>query len=439
MPAFYDELIRRGYKDLSESPAEVEEKHSLSGHQLKSEQTRSDEKDLQKGISFYLEGKFRKAKDLLETALVNKMRKPAIVARNQMLRDSTYQALVYLALVSSRLKDFKSVKRYVEEFMRSLPDREVSSRQFGPEASSLFLKHSADYKKREKGKLQITLDDPSTVVFINERYVGVGEQNVTLYPGNYRVYTQRGSLAGRVYRVNIESNKKTRLHSDSVKDKAIVTEGAFYLSFDSSEDQEKYALNVALEIAESLDADELVLVSSHRQRVFGVHAVVGNKSVLGKVKVETENGNLSPKRQREFATKTLSGTGQKWQESKKQEELPNEGDEVIQEETQFTDLNQSDYVSSSSGISKWWRISAWTIGFAGVVSGAVLLKLHCDLTNDGADRFNTIAGGAALLGGGVAFVVSGFVLRAFESKKRNVAFDYDQKNNKFGFVFSGQF
>ena len=440
LPAFYDELSRRGYRALIDSPKAVVNAHSSSGHQLKSSETASTEAQLKQGIALYLEGKFKKSKELLEAAWLQKMCRPAIVARNQTLRDSSYQALVYLALVSNRLRQQSKAKSYVEEFMRSFPDREVSSRQFGPEASSLFLKHGAEYIKKAKEQLNVSLDDSSAVVFVNERYVGVGEQNMKLLPGDYRIYTQRGSLAGRVFKLNVRSNSKMSLHSSSVKDKAIVTEDHFFLSFDSKEDQDKYALDFAYEIAGSLNAKELVLVQSQDQTVFGTHADVPQKRVLGKVKSDYSDGGLAPKEQRLFATKTLSNTLQDWPSTGNPKPSRQKNSDAGAQEVQTLDLQNTRSSSNvDSGISSWWRYSAWTIGIAGVASGAVLLKLHCDLTNDGLDRFNTIDGGLALVGGGAAFLVTGFVLWAFESKESNFSFDYDPSNNKYGAVFSGQF
>ena len=410
---FHDELSHRGYAVGSVMSSRIHNQHSITGKELSSDSVRSAKKHIDEGKQAYIGGQMEGAIDSLNAGLDLFMAAPATVARQPDLRDSLYLAHVYLALANNRLGKESIAKHHVEEFLRSFPDREVSSRRFGPEAAELFRKAGKDILNAKRGTLKVSLDNQEMVTFIDERYVGVGDVSVELPPGRYRVFTQKGPVAGRVHWATVLEGQSTEKNISSEKDRLLSTDKQFAsMVFLDSEQKRRIESKFSMELATALNLRHLVLVEVQSSDIVATLIESKTRSIVRSGSILIPRGGApSPKNLRALAS-FIAGDEPSTQVSVKVGSVPEPL--TIPTKAELAP-RERDLSSSTGGISKSWRYTAWGLGVASIGAGAYLLSIHGEKLNqfnqDGVQlKRKTQNFGIAAIATGAVLTLTGCIL-----------------------------
>ena len=279
------ELAAVGFSSGQELSSAIESKLSRSGQSLNSAELARATQTIEAGYEKFLHGDFPAARTMLEEALASLRARPATVAREQALRDLLIKAYVGLALSSQRLGDIERAEATMAEFLRSLPDREISRSKFGPEPIELMKHVKAKLEAAPRAKLHIKSDDPASVIFMNERFVGVGEAEISgAYPGAYRIYSQRAKAAGRVHHEVLAGGVDGALEVSSRLDTVLKTDdGLAALVFEDNRARGAGELESTRALAVALGASQAMTV--------GVLAVQGQQSIMGTA-IDVARGRL---------------------------------------------------------------------------------------------------------------------------------------------------
>ena len=270
-----DEARRRGFVVAAPLAERVRAQISLPARSLTATELAAARRLIDSGVGRYRDGQYKPAIDDLSGGIALLMAAPVTLASDSSSRDLLFQALIYLAQSNSRMGRTVEATRAMAELMRSFPDREISHAEHGPEPRNLYRKVKADLDSQGRGRLDITLDDAKTVVFINERYAGVGDTSVSdLFPGRYRVFVQQGDRPGRVHEVDVEAGIRATLNLAWGVDSTLRTgDGYVGLVFDSEDQRGKLEAVYAIRVARALDATGVAVVS--------VREFEGRRSLVG--------------------------------------------------------------------------------------------------------------------------------------------------------------
>jgi len=255
------ELASKGFVTGKPLAARLDSEVSLPGDSLNAAAIADAERLIDHGYGAFLKGQFDIAVDELGRALDALRAMPATVARHQSLRDPAIRAHLGLALAHLRLGHAESATATMAEFVRSFPDREISRAQYGPEPAELLRKVRGELDQRGRGALSIEVDDPTAVIFLNERYLAVGQASASdLYAGRYRVYVQRGVTPGRVHLVDVVPGSEQKLPVRWRLDAALTTRGWVGLGLDGEAARAGEA-ELASDLGVALGASQVVVLS----------------------------------------------------------------------------------------------------------------------------------------------------------------------------------
>ena len=270
-----DEARRRGFVVAEALAERVGARISAPARSLTAAEVSAARRLIDSGVGRYRDGQYKPAIEDIEGGIALLAAAPVTLASDTSSRDLMLEALIYLAQANSRLGRTVEATRAMAELIRSFPDREISHAKHGPEPRKLYRKVKADLDSQGRGKLDITLDDAKTVVFINERYVGVGDTHVKdLFPGRYRVFLQQGDRPGRVHQVDVEAGIKATLNISWGIDSSLRTSAGYVgLVFDSEEQRAEHEAAYAIRVARALDATRVAVV--------GVRDFEGRRSLIG--------------------------------------------------------------------------------------------------------------------------------------------------------------
>ena len=269
------DLAKRGFLTGGALVARIEQDVSRSGDALSRAESDGLAARAEEGFSAFRKGRFEEAVSVLEEVWSTLVKQPSTVAERQELRDAEIKVLLGLSLANQRLDNQEGSIKYMAEFLRSFPDREISRAQYGPEPADLAKKVRAELERSARGSLRVeVLDDTGGVVFVNERYVSVGSADLDkLYPGIYRVIV-RGKLNGRVHEVNVEPGSKKLLQVRLSTEAALKTGGrSTSLIFPSEEDRSTGEAAGAASIGSAIRASEVAVV--------GIRVVNGRRTLIG--------------------------------------------------------------------------------------------------------------------------------------------------------------
>ena len=269
------DLAKRGFLTGGALVARIEQDVSRSGDALSRAESDSLAAKAEEGFSSFRKGRFEEAINVLEQVWSTLVKQPSTVAERQELRDAEIKVLLGLSLAHQRLDNQEASIKYMAEFLRSFPDREISRAQYGPEPADLAKKVRAELERSARGSLRVeVLDDTGGVVFVNERYVSVGSADLDkLYPGIYRVIV-RGKLNGRVHEVNVEPGAKKLLQVRLSTEAALKTDGrSTALIFPSEEDRSTGEAAGAASIGSAIRATEVAVV--------GIRFINGRRTLIG--------------------------------------------------------------------------------------------------------------------------------------------------------------
>src|SRR5690606_27355415 len=136
-----------------------------------------------------------------------------------------------------------------------LPGREISYKEYGPEPRDFYQKVQAELGGQGRGSLAVDVDDERTVVFVNERYAGVGDVKVTdLYPGRDRVLGRQGDSLGRVHLVGVEPGATATLALSWEFDSSLRTGRTAWLEFPDEAARAEAEARMAVRVARSVGA-----------------------------------------------------------------------------------------------------------------------------------------------------------------------------------------
>lgn len=413
-----DELKRRGYKDNSVAGTRIESLHSLSPEQLSNSQIEAARRTIKDGWNAYINMRYEGAVAASTQGLAMLMSRPATMIRQQHVRDMLYEALITISLAQSRIGNEAKLEEAMGEFIRSFPTREVNRKRYGPDGVGLHNRISKAMSAQPKGELQVAAGDGS-MVFINERYVGMGSLKHSLFPGRYRVYIQRGSDDGRVHIVEVVGDRKQTLVVDPVVDRSLRTDGGFVgFVFESEAERELHERRVTRDLGRAIGADNVILVGFHKHK--------GQDSIVARtIKVNSDqdgasariplpkNGAPPPAQLRSLATFVVgAGPAGSGIEVISVEPRPTRDGEQIP----LAGLRASRQ-TKDTGISSAWRWTTWGIGLGAIGAGAYLTSIDgdgsCTLEPNQAvcpETYDTRNSGVGLIAAGTLLGLTGFYL-----------------------------
>jgi hypothetical protein len=191
------------------------------------------------GYKDWARGKFAEAESKLVPALARIYRNPALLVADTKNLDSTFRALVALALSQSRLGKTAESTETMMELIRMFGSRPISRAEYGPPAEQLYQKVLQQAVAAGRGQLFITTDHDQAVIFVDGQIRGIGKAAVAdLVPGTHHVLVQVASTVGRQYKVDIKASEALILETVWKVDMALaVTDPWIGLVFKSEADR----------------------------------------------------------------------------------------------------------------------------------------------------------------------------------------------------------
>ena len=264
------ELAQRGFRQGAALGSTLEAQVSLTGDTLSAKEILRWSGQIDTGYQAFTRGEFEAAEAKLTEALLAFRARPATVAREQSLRDAIARAHVGLMLARSRLGRADDANTIAADYLRDFPDRELSRRQYGPEPIEFLRRVREGLDARPKAALHVVVDDLTAVVFVNERYIGVGDVQLSdLYAGEYRVFVQRGTTPGRVHVVTIAAGQSHDLRVNWALDAALRTGASPAL------------LAGTPQAGVAVAADVGVLLGARQVALIGVREIEGRRALVG--------------------------------------------------------------------------------------------------------------------------------------------------------------
>ncbi len=267
-------LGRRGYVTSAKLAAQVEASLSQRSDSLSPGNIATARRLARQGRKAYINGRFEAATKSYAGAIKLLMSAPATMARDQSLRAVLADSLIGLGLTHKRLGHTAQATRPVAELLRSMPDRELSRSQYGPDAHDLYRQVKRGLTGQGLGRLRVDAGD--AMVFVNERFIGVGKVSLKdMLPGLYRVYTQRGDVHGRIHSVSVEPGVDKVVSVGWRLDAALRTDSAgASLQFGTAEERTKLEGKLAMRVARGVGASSVVVV--------GLKQVSGRRMIVGR-------------------------------------------------------------------------------------------------------------------------------------------------------------
>ncbi len=228
------------------------------------------------GFNAWINGEFDRCISLLGPLVERVHASPAVIAENQDIRLRIRQALVALAMAHERKGNTDQAETYMAEVVRSFPDTELSRVEFGPEVHRLYERVETALRSEGRGRLVVEADEPTAVIYINERFVSVGRaEKDDLLPGTYRVYVTAKRQRGRVYRATVEAGGQTKVSVWWEFDAALRTDEWIGFEFADTAVQHEHETDYATRLARMLDASAIA--------VLGVGNYHGKPVLMGSV------------------------------------------------------------------------------------------------------------------------------------------------------------
>lgn len=442
----FRELATKGFLAGNDVAQLIEAKVSRAGDPLDPAQLAEATRLIDHGYGSFLKGQFEVATTELGRALEMLRSRPATLSKNQPLRDQALRAHLGLALAHQRLGHAEDATAVMAEFARSFPDREISRAQYGPEPAELAKKVRAELDQRGRGALKIKVDDATAVIFLNERYLGVGEASVLdLYAGKYRIYVQRGTSAGRVHEVDVVPGSEQTVKISWALDAALKTAPFTGLSFEGEAARDEAAL--ASNLALALDAPRVVVISirefDKRRSLWGavLDPASGKSSRSGALALEPVKPG--PDKIRELGRYLTGG-----------EASP---DIIIEPnfdtgpepkaDPKVIDKFRPGSGSDGGSVSRPFKVLKWVtliVGVGALGAGAYLIaidgKSSCDAPGC-ADEYDTAVPGYVSAGAGAALIGAGivFFIKDSGAKKRESQVSFAPARGGMVFTFGRTF
>jgi tetratricopeptide (TPR) repeat protein len=230
--------------------------------------------DVDRAYNHLIEGEYAEAIAAGERALALYEDATAALAGEPAMRDLQFRALVVVARAQDALGRPDDAVRSMAEAIRTFPDRAVSASEFDPRVRDLQRRVRQELQRQGTGGLELRVDDPAAILFLNERFVGTGATRLDGLPaGTYRVHVAKGSRVGRQHRIAVHPGSVVSLAVAWELDAALRTGSAgAFLALDAGTAPDR-ELALAGRLARSLGAPRVV--------VLAVRPVAGRRAIVG--------------------------------------------------------------------------------------------------------------------------------------------------------------
>jgi len=288
----YTELARRGFVVGDALVAQIERTESRSADQLSASASVEAQRYVDQGYQSFVDGDYAAAVASVTRALELYATAPGQMGRESALRDLQFRALLVAARSYEVLGQGEEAFGTMAEAIRTFPDRHVSGAEFGPQVNALYRRVRDALAKQGTGSLEIKVDDPAAVLFVNERFVGTGAVKLDqLVPGPYRVYVAKGGQPGRLHAVQVNAGAPSVVSLSWDIDGALRTRAGYAgLEFarGGGTDQE---IALATRLARELGARRVVILGvrqldRHRAVVGWSISTESQTKVFGGVQIE---------------------------------------------------------------------------------------------------------------------------------------------------------
>lgn len=219
---------------------------------------------LAQAIALYRRFRNQAAEKLLASLIEEAQQNPLAFA-SERGRPVLREAMIYLALCRSRLRQAAAASATAEEIVRSFPgEAEKVFREFGPVADKLYRAAEGKLAAQGHGTLLIEVNDPEAIVIVNEGTANNRAFERDVPPGTYRVLVKSSNRAARRYNVPVRANETFRLVIDWQVDRTLaLSPRSASLIFDSDRDRAAEG-ELAVSFARSLRMGPRVILLGSR-------------------------------------------------------------------------------------------------------------------------------------------------------------------------------
>lgn len=253
---------------LTNTATTIEKTISVPANKLSSQQLEQATGFAEKSYTHWLQGEFHNAIKQSDMALNLYRQAPAIVSASTNHRTLVHKALVTKALANKRLNRHTIKHAVITEIIRSYPERGIERSLYGPEAYRMYVKAKQLLNNHPVGNLHISVADPASVIFLNERYINVGSAQLNnLLSGNYRVYIKRGNEEGRLHHIHVAANETTKLLIDSWDFETTLKSHPFAgFSFKTQHLKKQFQNKFALKLAHAINTENIIVLEIQTNR-----------------------------------------------------------------------------------------------------------------------------------------------------------------------------
>jgi hypothetical protein len=215
-------------------------------------------------VAQYRQGRFQSAEKRLAALVAEAQLSPLIFA-TKVGRPVLRQAMIYLALCRSRLRQTSAANAIAEEFVRTFPgEAEQVFVDFGPLADKLYRSAETRLAAQDRGTLLVEVSDRDAVVSVNENLGASRAFEGSVIPGTYRVLVRTSESGARRYEVPVRPNETVRFSVDWQLDHALsLTSESASLVF-ASDRARRAEGAVAVSLAQAIGAGPHAVVLGSR-------------------------------------------------------------------------------------------------------------------------------------------------------------------------------
>jgi hypothetical protein len=221
------------------------------------------------GYQHFIDGEYDAALTAEQKALAIYQTAPGSLAGQEPLRDLEYKALLVGARSAEVLGRGDDSSALMAEAVRAFPERPPPSSQFDPKVGALYRNVAQEITRGGSGSLDVRVDDAGVVIFVDERYVGVGHAKLdNLAPGRYRIYVSKEDRPGRVREIDVTAGGTATVEVSWVLDGALRNANG-HVEVRETDDEHV----AAIQLARALGASEVVVLT--QRKLNGRRAVAG--------------------------------------------------------------------------------------------------------------------------------------------------------------------
>ncbi|MCC6995752.1 MAG: hypothetical protein IT370_14170 [Deltaproteobacteria bacterium] len=282
----YDELAKHGALVGEPLGARIEAVLSRPGDAMSAAELADFTQAVERGYQSFQRAQPDDAVKELEHALSLARARPAAFALEQSLRDLLQRALIGVALSYVRVGKQEAADLAIHELLVHFPDRPIERRKYGPEPLELAKRVRTGLEQAGLARLSIDVaDDRAAVIFLDGRFLAVGNADVAdVLPGKHTVFI-RGTLAGRIHYVELPAKGSATLHLSMGLDSVLSTTGPPALRFSGPTERLSNEPRLASALASALGSRTVITVAVRRFE--------GRPAIIGTV---YQQGNGQPSR-----------------------------------------------------------------------------------------------------------------------------------------------